>query len=104
MTAPDRKYQGWSSYETWLVNLWITNDEGLYELAKEALGNRHAGDRPEDRLKDFVEELAQEGAEGFRLDLINSALAEVDWREIAGSLAEDSGDPEEGPEKEGAEG
>ena len=26
-------YNGWTNYETWLVNLYIGNDEGMYEQA-----------------------------------------------------------------------
>ena len=29
------KYNGWTNYETWNVALWIGNDEGFYNLAKE---------------------------------------------------------------------
>ena len=28
-------FNGWKNYETWNVALWIGNDQGYYELAKE---------------------------------------------------------------------
>jgi hypothetical protein len=31
----DTFYNGWTNYETWNVALWIQNDEGLYNLARE---------------------------------------------------------------------
>ena len=30
------EYNGWENYETWNVALWIQNDEGLYNIAREA--------------------------------------------------------------------
>jgi hypothetical protein len=33
--ALDISYNGWENYETWNVALWINNEEGLYELARE---------------------------------------------------------------------
>ena len=32
----DTEYNGWENYETWNVALWIDNDEGLYNIAREA--------------------------------------------------------------------
>jgi len=32
----DTEYNGWENYETWNVALWIQNDEGLYNIAREA--------------------------------------------------------------------
>jgi len=31
----DKGYNGWTNYETWNVSLWIQNDPGLYNIAKE---------------------------------------------------------------------
>ena len=31
----DKGYNGWANYETWNVTLWIQNDEGLYNEAKQ---------------------------------------------------------------------
>ena len=33
--SEDKTYNGWKNYETWNVALWIGNDEGLYNVAKQ---------------------------------------------------------------------
>jgi len=89
-------YQGWKNYETWLVALWLDNDEYSYNYWRERTQEIWEGataDKPfsrrdramlelSDTLKDEVEDAAPE-LEGIFLDLLNAALSEVDWREIA---------------------
>jgi|ERR1700693_170794 len=90
-----KKCNGYSNYETWAVNLWIDNDEGLqtqliddaerllYDLEdKETVIYNLSG-----RIKEFHEENIT-GLETFGVyrDLLNSALSMVNWREIAENI------------------
>jgi hypothetical protein len=97
------KYNGWKNYETWVVMLWIDNERGTYghwrDAAREAL--RDAEPTPPltrresahfalaARLQDETEESAPCLDAGPYADLLNAALAEVDWHEIAAALLED---------------
>jgi hypothetical protein len=90
-------YQGWTNYPTWAVNLWLSNDEGLYnataERVAEAVEEADEDSEPnEDRrvystseaLKQWVvNELAPDLGASFAADLMGYALDQVDWREIA---------------------
>jgi hypothetical protein len=75
-------YNGWTNYETWLVALWLNNDQASYN-ALEAL---KAGDASEHRKAESLEELVRELYEfepvGIVADLVNSAFARVNWVEI----------------------
>jgi len=33
--SPDGSYNGYANYQTWNVCLWISNDETLYDIAKQ---------------------------------------------------------------------
>ena len=110
-STSERGYQGWANFETWCLALWIDNDESSHaywrERAREAWaeaeqgGNRFVDDR-ESRaalllagwLKAEVEEASPELG-GFYGDVLNAAIAEVDWHEIAtGWIANTSEDGE----------
>ena len=30
----ENKYEGWANRETWAFNMWISNDYGLYKIAR----------------------------------------------------------------------
>ena len=80
-----KKYNGWPNYETWAVNLWLTNDPGSYEASREVAANGA------DALKSWVEDCTFEEIKQSSMvaDLLGSALSRVNWRKIAKSLNED---------------
>ena len=101
-------YNGWTNYETWLVNLWMDNSEGdqayWQERAQEAWNNAEPGRYDwqtreaeatralADSLKDYHEQAASDitGIAGVFADLIGAALGSVNWQEIAEHLIADA--------------
>lgn len=35
MSETDKTHNGWTNYETWLFALWLDNERGTYEMARE---------------------------------------------------------------------
>ena len=101
--STDTRYNGWTNYETWLVNLWMDNEQGSQQFWHDAARECWAESGPKhpnpfvadhegnarillaDRLKDEHEEARPETT-GVFADLIGAALAEVNWYEIAQAL------------------
>ena len=96
----DQTYNGWKNYPTWAVNLWLNNDEGLYNEARERTSNavweRGTGNASKtlavaDALKAWVrDELAPDLGASFAADLLGYALDQVDWQEIANAWLEEA--------------
>lgn len=89
--SEERGYNGWTNYETWLLVLWIDNEEGCYNYWREQARELHNLPDLAQILKDEFEEAAEEkfGESGFWLDLVTAALSEVDWREVASHLMDE---------------
>jgi hypothetical protein len=97
----DKTYNGWSNYETWVVKLWMDNDEISYNFWRERVQDHIATytDREDGWKDEAVNCLADEikdtheadlpHVEGFAADLLNAAMGEVDWREMAESMIDD---------------
>jgi hypothetical protein len=90
MAGPSGLYNGWPSYETWLVFTWLTNDPLTYadciDLAREADDAHDTADA----LKGYVEDLSPlvEEASLFT-DLVTAALGHVDWASLARQFRDD---------------
>lgn len=91
MTNKNKGYNGWTNYETWAVKLWMDNDQGLYNMFREWTAESETYELSE-RIKDFFEEEnpLNEMPSGVYHDLLNAALSEVNWYEIAENLKEDN--------------
>ena len=86
-------YNGWSNYETWLVNLWL--GEGiigdLHGVEEQARAFAESNDSDEaiaayemgKWLKEEVTNTLPEATVGLVTDLLGASLSRVDWREIA---------------------
>lgn len=92
MKTGEERYNGWENYETWLVKLWIDRKESWYEhwrVRAEEL-EEEGGERI---MLSLSEELRYAfnasnplEEEGVYTDLLNNALENVNWDEIAGSI------------------
>lgn len=100
----DKKYNGWTNYETWAVGLWIDNDQATYNYWREET-TRHIRQAAKDemvkrgiytaqesarynlaqQLKDELSEAAPNLGASVYSDLLSSALEEVNWTELAES-------------------
>lgn len=90
-------YNGWTNYETWIVNLWISNDSGSYdywhEKAREFSGDHKIYDFSR-AIKDEFEENDPTGENGVYSDLMSAAMSEVNWFEIAKAIIEENDENE----------
>lgn len=112
----DKTYNGWTNYETWATALWIDNEQGSYyqrcEMAQECWDDAEPTKyrtREEsaryalaDRLKDWItDEDTMPRVGGLYSDLLNAALSEVNWDEIATNWMEDVDKDDENGDESG---
>lgn len=102
----DQTYNGWTNYETWLVFTWLGSEEmhwvNCCRLAQDYYDNTPADeiftreeravlhlcvflrDEYENAACDWLDESGKSAS--IWADLLNSALSEVNWHEIASHL------------------
>ena len=94
----DTTCNGWTNYETWLVNLWMDNEQGSQEFFRETAKAIYDEVIPNPgftreetarfRLADWLEDHHEENRPemptcGLYYDLLSGALGAVNWDEIA---------------------
>lgn len=87
-------YNGFRNYETWATNLWFSNDPGLESIIREYANDvEYNVSSIAVYLKNVFEELLEEENEfrfGLFSDLLQSAIENIDWIEIAETWVEES--------------
>jgi hypothetical protein len=105
----DETYNGWKNYPTWAVNLWLSNDEGLYlgalartravlEVDQHPTSEYWTVEESKryntaDTLKAWItNDLSPDLGASFAADIYGWALSHVDWDEIADAWIEQVAD------------
>lgn len=92
----DATYNGWTNYETWVVNLWMDNEQGSQEFFREQAREIYdeatakpymtRAETASQRFAGFLENHYDENIPempGVYGDLLGGALSAVNWDEIA---------------------
>jgi hypothetical protein len=81
------KYNGWTNYATWRINLEIFDG---FDITHSGWGKLDIVDLM-DASKDYVEELLDMDSKGLAVDYARAFVSDVNWHEIAVALREYAG-------------
>ena len=96
----NKRYNGWTNYETWNIALWFDNDSWEYwqeraqELFEDASGDK-SFTKAECAALDLADEMKKSVEDntptttGMYADLIHASISAVNWYEIAEHFIED---------------
>ena len=80
------QYQGWTNYETWLANLWLTNTEALHNFCHHLITTAPTQADAASNLNTYVTEQNPITEASLFSDLLITALDRIDWHEIVESF------------------
>jgi hypothetical protein len=88
-------YNGWSNYETWVMKLWIDNEQWSYSEVTSYIEDHKEEELGTDDLAEWLKGFADQAyLEPLKItgpadDLLQSAWSEIDWYEIAEAYLEE---------------
>ncbi len=81
----DETCNGWTNWETWNINLWLCNEEGMYnetlEICDKELNPHEYEFKRADQLQEYVDYLMDENIITDKV-----SLHRVNWKEIIESF------------------
>lgn len=86
------KYSGWTNRETWLVTVWHAAEEHIVEgISANSREEwiRSASEALEEHFAEYVSEFLGAHVTGIMADLLNGAVARINWYEIAEHMADE---------------
>ena len=85
-------YNGWTNRETWLTNLWLTNEPETERKLRQISGKLANRQDRAQVLAVYVTAMAPLDDPSLYTDLIQGALDRVDWAEIIENHEHDDDD------------
>lgn len=95
-------HNGWANVETWRLQLHLYNNEGLNMVCTGLAGVAAVSHTPAEALADSIREYVagelgriidttDDGLPMFAADMVETALARVDWEQIANAWLDPAG-------------
>lgn len=85
----EKTYNGWTNYETWAVNVWggFDDDPGISDLVEESFNAGMDKEETIRKLRDWMKEIFEDDCPELDnspyADLLNAAMSEINWHELA---------------------
>lgn len=88
-----KEYSGWTNYETWNINLWLSEDGDTYRMIEDMIDNPYSSDAVYELsqgIRKYVEDSNPLGDDSsMYADLLGAAISSCSFYEIAEHWIED---------------
>ncbi len=82
--ATSKRFNGWTNYETWLANVWLSNDFDSCQIFVSVMAIKEdkycKAKKIEEIMRDRTDNLSLDPS--LASDLLNSSFGQINWLEI----------------------